>query len=381
MADAMEREGLEVPLLPAPLQAAIRALTSPRSSITNPIEFAGANERTFAVYEQTVEAVLRSDAVDGVCVFGSFGGFRPELENDSGNYVRSARAFGALARELGKPIIVQTYYAGGTHSAFAALREEGVPCLASPETSARCMRALAQAGRLSPDPRRLRPPAGQTRDGSTRLLDPAATAALFAYPFAPLVPSVEVDDPAQALAAARRIGFPVVAKLRQPQVAHKTEVGGVEADLCDAEELRAAVTRLLARGAALGRGPTVLGVSPMIRSGVEAVVGAVRDATFGPLVMVGSGGIHLELYQDIAFAMAGLDRAQALALIASTKLDAILDGHRRGTGLDKGALAELVVALSGLMLERADIVEIDLNPVFVQERGVAIADARVVVSE
>ena len=122
-------------------------------------------------------------------------------------------------------------------------------------------------------------------------------------------------------------------------------------------------------------------VEPMAEPGVELIVGLRRDASFGPAVVVGLGGVLTELRDDVAIRLAPVDRETALGMLAELRGARLLDGVRGGSPVDRGAVADLVVALSRLGGARQDIVEVDLNPVIASARGALAVDALVVLSQ
>jgi acyl-CoA synthetase (NDP forming) len=173
-------------------------------------------------------------------------------------------------------------------------------------------------------------------------------------------------------AAAARIGFPVVLKISSPDIAHKTEIGGVVVGVKDEEEARAAADKILARAAAKRPGARLEGVvvAPMVTRGVETIVGVVRDPVFGPLVMFGLGGVHVEALKDVTFRTAPFDVAEAHRMIREIRGYAILEGIRGAPPSDVQALAKMLSALSSFAAVNAESVEsVDLNPVRVLPRG------------
>ncbi len=193
-----------------------------------------------------------------------------------------------------------------------------------------------------------------------------------------IVPGVE-----EAVDAAEGIGWPVAIKIVSPDIAHKTEAGGVELGLQNEQEVRAASERILER--VRSRLPDAriegLQVQQMMPPGREMVVGVVRDPDFGPMVMLGLGGIYIEVLRDAVFALAPLTLDDAQGMIGRLKGRAILDGVRGEPPADIGALAELLVSVSRLAAAHADdIAEIDLNPVLLYPvgRGAVAVDALVV---
>ena len=181
---------------------------------------------------------------------------------------------------------------------------------------------------------------------------------------------VRPGDDAGAVAA--RIGFPVAIKISSPDIAHKTEIGGVVLNVMDAAAAREAATAILARAADKQPQARLEGVivSPMASGGVEVVAGVARDPAFGPIVMFGLGGVFVEVLKDVTFRAAPFDTAEAHRMIREIRGYAMLEGVRGAPPSDVDALAEMLAALSRFAAANADTVDsIDLNPVRVMPRG------------
>ena len=181
----------------------------------------------------------------------------------------------------------------------------------------------------------------------------------------------------------RRIGGAVALKVQSPDILHKTEAGAVALGLGSVEAVRAAYARVLASARQHVPAARILGVlvQPMAPPGREVILGVKRDATFGPLLMVGLGGVEVEVLKDVALAPVPLASAEARELLARLKGAALLEAHRGKPPADVDALVELMVRLSHFAADHADaIAEIDLNPVLVHERGkgVSVVDALIV---
>ncbi|MGO9607452.1 MAG: acetate--CoA ligase family protein [Candidatus Binataceae bacterium] len=186
----------------------------------------------------------------------------------------------------------------------------------------------------------------------------------------------------EAIAIATRIGFPVALKVLSADVSHKSEVGGVELGLESAGEVRAAFDRLrgnLASRAASARFDGVA-VQPMAApGGVELLAGITHDERFGPMVMVGLGGIFVEVMKDTALRLAPVDSGHARAMLAELRGSAILGDVRGRASADSEAVVNLLVKLSEFAIAHPEIREMDLNPLAVYPRGLAILDARVLI--
>jgi acyl-CoA synthetase (NDP forming) len=190
----------------------------------------------------------------------------------------------------------------------------------------------------------------------------------------------QVHSADEAAQAAQTIGFPVVLKVVSQDLPHKTEAGGVVLNLGNAEAVRAAHARILANVAQHAPQARVEGilVAPMLKDGVELIAGISRDPVFGPVVMVGMGGIYAEVLRDVSVQVAPVSEAQALQMIRSLRLFPLLDGARGQAPLDQQAAARLVSQLSEFACHHRDqVAEIDLNPILVraQGEGVAVLDA------
>lgn len=166
------------------------------------------------------------------------------------------------------------------------------------------------------------------------------------------------------------LSFPLIAKVSSSRISGKSEVRGVRPGLRDAAEVMAAVAELLDIPGAEG----VL-LEEMAVPGVEVIVGGVRDPQFGPVVMFGLGGVFVELFRDVVFGLAPLERDTAFYLMKQVKGYRLLEGYRGGRPADIGALATVVVAASEIMATGL-VEEIDLNPVRVSARGAVVLDAK-----
>ena len=204
-------------------------------------------------------------------------------------------------------------------------------------------------------------------------LDEVEALALIADYGVPAVPARLVEDAAAAIAAAESLGYPVAVKTAMPGIAHKSELGGVRLNLPDAAAVEAAYADLAGR-----LGPRAV-VAAMAGPGVEMALGVVVDDQFGPLVMVGAGGVHVELLGDVRFALPPFGAAEARRLIDGLRIRPVLDGGRGLPPADLDALAEALARLSVLAADLGGVVrEIDLNPFIVQPKGCAAVDALVV---
>lgn len=215
---------------------------------------------------------------------------------------------------------------------------------------------------------------------SSRLLSEPEVATLLdgygiSYVTHELVTSAE-----EAAAAAARVGCPIVLKVVSADVVHKSDVGGVILGLSDPSAAQAGYDTLMAGVRARVPGARIDGalVCRQVRGArVEMIVGAVRDATFGPTVMLGAGGVFTEVLGDVAFRLAPLHVDDALDMLHGLRAFRMLTGYRDVPPVDVEALARVAVKLGELMCDRREVTEVDLNPVLALPDGCIVVDARV----
>jgi acyl-CoA synthetase (NDP forming) len=282
----------------------------------------------------------------------------------------------ALAREAGKPICLawMTEWLEGPASDLY----EADPHVAMFRSTDRCFSTLAawhrRAARLeAPVDRPRIAPAGPPAVIARRLLAAAGSQisereakAVLAVYGVPVSGERLVQSADTAAAAAGELGYPVVLKVEAPAIAHKTEAGVVRLDLRDEAALRLAYAEIMIAAERVEPRPEIRGVlvQPMIPAGLELVIGARVDPQFGPLIVVGMGGVLVEILRDTACDLAPVDRVQARRMIESLRGYPLLAGYRGSRPVDLDRLADIIVRISELAGDLAlDIAEIDVNPV------------------
>jgi acyl-CoA synthetase (NDP forming) len=383
MADILSAHGLELPVLEDDLQARIMALLPSYGSAQNPID-ATAQAIGEVGYARIVEIVRQSERIDTILLISSMA-----------NETRAKKVADEMAELVGttdKPILLCTYTTASA-AAIAALAGAGIPCYTSMPSCARAIRALVDygafrarhAGRSAP-PQTVAP----VREAVSRGLDAAgavltefASKALLAHYGVPRPPEALAASEAEAVAAAEKIGGAVALKVQSPDILHKTEACAVLLGLSGEAAVREGYRAVLARAQMAHPDAQIDGVlvQAMARRGHDIILGISRDPDFGPMLMVGLGGIHVEVLKDVAFAPVPLSIEEAHDLLGQLKGAALLDGVRGEPAADKEALAHLMVTLSRFAADHADsIAEIDLNPVIVHRagEGLTIVDALIV---
>jgi acyl-CoA synthetase (NDP forming) len=198
----------------------------------------------------------------------------------------------------------------------------------------------------------------------------------------PVVKSITASCAEGAVAAAKKIGFPVALKILSPEILHKSDFGGVRLGIKSSSEVRASYTALI-KGVRHAKSDARIDgvlIQKMARPGKEFVVGGLRDPQFGPTVMFGLGGIYVELYKDVSFRLAPLSEVEAVEMMNEIKAAPLLDGFRGSTPLDKHAIAEVIIAVGRMMCDLQAAESVDINPLLVYERGVLAVDVRILLS-
>ena len=223
---------------------------------------------------------------------------------------------------------------------------------------------------------------GALDEGRQLLTEPEAQRVLAAYGI-PVVRTEVVADAAEAAAVAKKIGFPVVVKILSRQITHKSDVGGVALDLSSEQAVTDAVRDMTAKAHAAAPNARIDGfvVQPMIRRphAIEIILGATEDPVFGPIVMVGHGGVAAEVIDDKALALPPLDAVLADEALSRTRVDRLLRGYRDRPPADREAVGEAMIQLSQLIADVDEVAELDINPLLVDASGVLVVDARIVV--
>ncbi len=397
IADLVPTTGLDLPPIPASARAAILEALPTMGYVGNPLDPWGADDPG-AAYGAAFEAMAASAAYDVLVIVHDFPYRSLVSEVATANEVTA----GLLAATRDRPAILPAYVSltsGEPPPETKALLDGeggGAPLLRG---AVPAFRAIAQVARWEAHHERRRS-GGPWRTGWPELAadrtsygaDPAPSAA--ARPPMSLsereslalvraagimtIEAVAVSDAAAAVAAARTIGQPVALKLDAVGLTHKSDLGAVALGLRGDDAVYGAALTLLDTGRHHGLTIRGLLVQPMASPGVELIVGLRRDPQFGPVVMVGLGGILTEVLDDVSIRLAPLDASAADAMLDDLRGAALLRGVRGRLPVDRGAIVSMLVALGQLGVERSDLLEIDLNPVIASTSGAIAVDALVV---
>jgi acetate---CoA ligase (ADP-forming) len=372
-ASLLQGAGLELPLFGDALAAELRAGLPPTAAVSNPIDLAGGGEQDIRSFDRTARALLRSGEVDAVLMTGYFGGYAEYAETLERGEASAAEALADAARESGRPLVVQTMHP--QTPASGTLRRRGVPVYRSIERAVDVCARLATRGERGSAGVPALPPAAEPVGQLAEEGGYAVARSLLAGAGVPFADARIVAGAEAAVEAARALGYPVV--LKALGLLHKSDAGGVALGLADEHALRAALADMEARLAPPGFG--VERLAP-VGDGVELLIGARWDARFGPVALVGLGGLFTEILHDVAVALAPVDEERALELLGSLRAAPLLHGTRGRPPLDARAAAAALSALSRIAAEHPEIAAIEVNPLLVLPSGALGLDARLELS-
>src|SRR3989475_4641662 len=341
----------------------------PTATTRNPVDIAGAGEEDVFNFERVVRLMAQSGEADSIVLTGYFGGYSEQSEDYRRLELEVAAALTRSAHDASRFLMVHSMYPKSPTS--QQLRHDGVPVY--DDIGAAALALGGRAARTATPPLGVSPLPQQTRASATVPTDYFGTRRVLAevgIPFAEARPAESEDA---AIAAASAIGYPVV--LKALGAAHKSDAGGVRLAIADEWQLKDAFREMQAR-----LHPTSFSVETEapLAGGLELLIGVKRDRRFGPVALVGLGGISAELFHDLAVALAPVSVQQGVALISSLRGAELLLGYRGRPSLDVEAAASALSALSQLAAARPEIAEVEINPLLVLERGVLALDARLV---
>ncbi|MCK6502047.1 acetate--CoA ligase family protein [Myxococcota bacterium] len=382
--DAAEAWGLEVPDLPEETRQGLQAFLPAAASVRNPVDMIAS--ATPEHYERAIRLLLDCPEVDALIVL-----FVPPIITDP-SQVGQAIARGAAGAS--KPVLSCFMGRHGVPEGLSTLAAAHIPSYAFPESAVRVLARASRYGAWRQRPEgTVQVPAGVDLPAACALvqafrdrvgagwLPPAQVDALLAAIGVRTPGGRVAATPGQAAQVARELGFPVVAKLVSDTITHKSDVGGVKVDLRHEGDVFAAWEQVQAALAERGQSDQMQGmlIQPLVRGGVECLVGLTRDPVYGPLLAFGLGGVHVELLKDVRFRIPPLSDVAAADLVRSIQGFPLLDGFRGAAPADVPAVEDLLLRVSALVEACPAIAELDLNPVKVLPRGqgTICVDARV----
>lgn len=394
--DFAEKFNLEAPVLSDATQSKLKEILMPHCPIKNPVDLAGTPEADMWVFDRCLEVLLDDPDVDGIIIVGLYGGYADLSEEFRALEMDVAKSMTKKIAAGDKPVVMHSIYAPQNPECLEYIRDNGVPVFGEVDAAVRTMGLLSgysdlkkslqeEAGEELPEmPADRKEKAKAVLDavresGRCSLVETEAREVLRCY-------GLELGEDFLATTADEaaefynKIGGKVVMKIVSPDILHKTDAGGVALNIDSEEKAREAFEQLIKNGRLYKSDADIFGVmmTAMLPGGVECIIGSSHDNTFGPTVMFGLGGIFVEILKDVSFRVAPVNMPSCRSMIREIKGLDMLQGARGTKPCDLEALAETACIISQLVSELRDIAEVDLNPVFAWEKGLAIADARII---
>ena len=381
--DAMEKAGLDLVKFDEETTAKLKGCIPEEGSANNPIDVLG--DAPVQRYQESLDIVLHDELVDSLIVMVC-----PTASADPDGI---AQAILNGRKESKKPIIVVNMGGPSFEDANELLRENGIPTYVFPETAVYALSAMTKFAKLGDkkyddvvdkitdvDKDAVQAIFEKVKaDGRDTLLGSEAYAVAEAYGIsaAPIKLSTSADEAAKL---AEEMEFPVVLKIASDKILHKSDIGGVKVGISSAEEAKETYEEIIANAKKAHPDivPDGVEVQKMMDSGEEVIVGMIRDKQFGPMIAFGMGGIYVNLIEDVSFKLAkGLSSEEIEEQIDSTKVSKLLEGYRGEAACDVEEVREAIKRVARLTLDFPEISELDINPIFVYEKGSSALDIKI----
>jgi acetyltransferase len=357
----------------------------PHWSRSNPVDILG--DATPERFVQAVRVVLAAPEVDGLAIILS-----PQAMTDP---TAVAEAVAPEIKAQSKPVFAVWMGSQDVAEGIRILNENGIPTFETPEEAVdtfmamysytRNLELLQETPPRMPVELKVNTKQAKTfieeffRRKTLLLTEIEAKALLSAYGI-PVNPTMTASSPAAAVAAARKLGFPVVMKIHSPDISHKSEVDGVRVFIRTEEEVAQAFEDVVSKARALKPEAKIFGVTvetQVAKSPLELILGAKKDPYFGPLILFGLGGVLAEVFRESAVDLPPLNLLLARRLMERTRIFRVLQGYRHIPPADLGALEEILVRLSQLVTDFPEIAELDINPLLLSNGRPIGVDARI----
>jgi acetyltransferase len=381
--DAMEKHGLNLVNFDDETTAKLEEVVPDEGSVKNPIDVLG--DAPVSRYQEALNIVLNNDDVDSLVVM-----ICPTASADPDGI---ANALIDGAKNLNKPVIVVNMGGPSFVNADKLLRENNIPTYVFPETAVKVMDYLERFNSVQ-NRKYDDPIAGITdvdkkivenifdkvkSDKRDTLLGSEAYAVAKAYGIS-AAPIILSTTPKEAGEVAEEMGFPVVLKIASDKILHKSDIGGVKVGIENKQEAEKVFEEIMknAKNAHSDITPDGVEVQKMMPNGQEVLVGMIRDKQFGPMVAFGMGGIYVNLIEDVAFNLAkGITSDEIDAQFEKTKAAKLLKGFRGEAPSDIIEVKEAIKRIAKLTLDFPEISELDINPIFVYEKGSSALDVKI----
>jgi len=381
--DASVRYGMQISQFSEATKAKLRAGLPKEASVNNPVDLIG--DAQSDRYELALQA-LDDEGVDCGLVL-----LTPQAMVD---LKKVAETIASVGPRSGKTILTSILGLTDITPAVEVLESNNIPHYTFPESAVRALAAMYEyqgwVERARTQIKHFEVDIGKAREiissakraGLTNLPQDDALRILSTYGL-PVIKTETASSKAEAVEAAKRIGYPVAMKIISPDVVHKIDVGAVKLDLNSDQDVSEAFDEILKNVNSRVPRARIEGVilQEYITGGTETIIGIHRDPKFGPLLMFGLGGIYVEAYRDVSFRLAPIRELSADNMISQIRGSKILQGFRGQPPADTRAIAECIERLSQLSIELPDVLELDVNPLVAFTNGCRALDARIIIAD
>jgi 4-hydroxybutyryl-CoA synthetase (ADP-forming) len=379
--DACSKNGIKMAKIDS-IRSKIDAVIPPWGSSRNPVDIVG--DADFNRFSNVLDHVLGHPNVGSVISMCTPSGTL--------DYDKLAEVIVAMSKKYKKTMLASLMGLDEGITNRKILAEGGIPYYTYAEGAIRTLTAMLRFAKWISSPPgkisqfKVNKAAAKKildkvkKDGRPNLLEEEGQEVLRAYGF-PLPKSTLAKTENDAVKIAKKIGYPVVMKIASPQIIHKSDAGGVKVNLTNDKEVKSAFEEIVSNAKKYNKKAEIKGVLivEMIKGGKEMIIGSKLEPGMGPVIMLGMGGIYVEVLKDVTFKLAPVTDKEADDMISSIKMKKILEGVRGEKPSDKAKLSECIQKLSQLVTDFKEIKELDMNPVLVMEqgKGCKILDVRI----
>ena len=382
--DAAVRNGLKLAQISDETKAKLKETMPPAASLRNPVDVLG--DAHSDRYQIATELIMSDPNVDMGLVL-----LTPQSMTDSD---KIGADIPAVIKKSGKPVVCAFMGAAAVADGVAALVSQGVPNYSFPEDAVAALGAYVKLTEFRALPDREYMSAAdcdvekakaiveeKLAGADEKYLTQAECRGIFECYNLPLLKSGVAKSAEEAAAIVEGIGAKVVMKVMSDDVKHKFDAGGVSLNVEGPEAAKAAYAKIyenVEKNVPGAKIDSIL-IEQMAEKGVEVILGCNRDAKFGPLVMIGHGGTYAELWKDVAFRLAPMQKISAERMVRQIKTFKMLDGFRGAPKCDVATLEKTLLSFATMLVNHPEIAECDINPLIVHEdgKGCSVADARI----
>ncbi len=398
-ADILSELGVEIPKLSETTRSKLKKILPDAATVRNPVDVAGGTDADPTVFADCAETILKDNNVGGLLIVGLFGGYGIRFAKSlSLQEEDAAHRMGKMVKKRKKPIVLHSLYNSEKPHSLNLLRYYGISVYDSLEVACKSIGSLAEYGNflasyhakasftldweIKRKPRGVKIISDAVEEGRNALLEHEAKKLLHHYG-APVTTDILAKTADEAVSAAKDIDGEIALKIVSPDILHKSDAGGVRLGLRKKEDIRSAFDEIVKNAQEFNHKADIRGVlvCPMVKPGLEIIIGTKIDDQFGPIILFGLGGVMVEILKDTSTRVIPISDRSARKMIEDIKAYPILKGVRGMPPYDRRAIKNILLMCSDLIQSYPEIHEMDLNPIIIYEKGANIVDARIILKD